>query len=321
MDAENKKAIQVYGFFIVNIFIYELMYKLLMKNAIDKVRQEIMAYENYIGHENNYSHLIDNALNEIIDENNKNEVVASDISLTSFKPQKHLNPKFWINNSLNSRIRLKLLDIADDFVDTLEVDWAKPIDIILTGSLTNYNWSKYSDVDLHIIFNYKQIDPKINLVKDYLDAKRKLWNNKHDNLKIYGFPIEIYLQDINEKHESSGIYSLEKNEWLVKPNDNVIKPIGLNKFFIKEKTAKLMTDIDNIISMYDKNLNEYDIKVIGLKAKKLFNKIKYIRKYGLINYGEMSSENIIFKILRRSGYIDKLSNLITKTYDLANSIK
>ena len=294
----------------------------LLKNKIDKVQQGIMAYENYIGFEDDgYAHLIESTLNEVVNENTYNEVNSSDISLSSFKPQKQLNPKFWINNLLNSRIRLRLLDIADDFVDSLEIDWVKPIDIILTGSLTNYNWSKYSDIDLHIIFNFKEIDSKLKLVRDYLDSKRKIWNDKHENLKIYGFTVEIYVQDINEKHESSGMYSLEKNKWILEPTKNNIKPIELDKFFIKEKSAKIMTLIDDIISQYNIDLNDYEIKIIGLKAKKLFNKIKYLRKHGLIQNGEMSNENIIFKVLRRSGYIDKLSNIITKTYDLTKSIK
>lgn len=291
---------------------------------INKVRQGIMMYEDYIGFEDGgdgYAHLIDDNLNKILSENNNNEIVASDISLKSFKPQEELNPKFWINGLLNSRIRLRLLDIADNFIDDLDIEWAKPYDIILTGSLTNYNWSKYSDIDLHIIYNFSEIDDKVNLVKDFLESKRKLWNNEHKDLKIYGFPIEIYVQDKNEIHRSSGVYSLERNEWIIKPNKNNIKPIQLDKFFIKDKAAKIMTNIDNICAKYNDNLNDYELYVIGKEAKNIFKKIKYIRKHDLANNGEMSNGNLIYKVLRRSGYIDKIVNIITKTYDLTKSIK
>ena len=37
--------------------------------------------------------------------------------------------------------------------------------------------------------------------------------------------------------------------------------------------------------------------------------------------GEMSSGNIIFKILRRTKYIDKIWELINTSYDKINSIK
>ena len=85
-----------------------------------------------------------------------NEVEASDISLKSFEIQDKLNPKFWINNKINSRVRLKLLDLADEFIESLAVDWVKPKDIVITGSIANYNWSKYSDVDVHILIDFKE---------------------------------------------------------------------------------------------------------------------------------------------------------------------
>lgn len=291
---------------------------------INKVRQGIMMYEDYIGFEkggDGYAHLVNDNLNEILSENNYDEVNASDISLSTFKPQDELNPKFWVNKLLNSRVRLRLLDIADNFIDELEIDWVKPYDIILTGSLTNYNWSRYSDIDLHIVYKFDEIDEKVNLVKDYLDSKRKLWNDKHDSLKIYGYPIEIYVQDKNEIHQSSGVYSLERNEWIIEPNKDNIKPIQLDKFFIKEKAAKIMNSIDYLCNKYNDNLNDYELNIIGKEAKNIFKKIKYIRKHDLSVNGEMSNGNLIYKILRRSGYIDKIVNIITKTYDLIKSIK
>ena len=73
------------------------------------------------------------------------------LDLSSFKPQKELNPKIWVKGLLNSRVRLRLLDIADDFINTLPISHSLVDDIILTGSLANYNWSRYSDFDLHIL--------------------------------------------------------------------------------------------------------------------------------------------------------------------------
>ena len=70
---------------------------------------------------------------------NINEIDSKDISLNSFKIKKELNPKFWPNGKLNSRVRLRLMDIADDFVKDLSVDWVKPKDVIFTGSIANYN--------------------------------------------------------------------------------------------------------------------------------------------------------------------------------------
>ena len=57
-------------------------------------------------------------------------------------------------------------------------------------------------------------------MKEYFDSKKSLWNQKHKDIKIFGFPIEVYVQDKNEPHASTGVYSLEKNEWKVKPQRN-----------------------------------------------------------------------------------------------------
>ena len=66
--------------------------------------------------------------------------------------------------------------IADDFFDTLELPWVDVTDITLTGSLANYNWSRFSDVDLHIMIDYNEVDDNESLVSEYLSAKKNLWN-------------------------------------------------------------------------------------------------------------------------------------------------
>ena len=135
-----------------------------------------------------------------------NEVEADDISLKSFEVQDELNPKFWINNKINSRVRLKLLDLADEFYDSLNITWVKPKDIVLTGSIANYNWSKYSDVDVHILVDYKEVWDKTEFVEDYFKSKKQLWSEEHDGLKIYGFPVEMFVEDSNNENPNSGIY-------------------------------------------------------------------------------------------------------------------
>lgn len=273
-----------------------------------------------------YCHVIDEEIDNLPEsESNEYSLSKKDLSnpsvdLSSFRPQKELHPKIWPNGKLNSKVRLRLLDIADDFIETLKVDWAKPKDVILTGSLANYNWSKFSDFDLHIIIDFAEVDDRVEFVKDYFDSKKKIWNEQHENLKIYGFPVEVYVQDANELHTASGVYSLERNKWLRTPEKDSIKAIKLNKFFIKEKAGKFIRQINAL----DDALNTADsaqAETIGNKAKALFDKIKGIRKEALAKGGEMSSGNIIFKTLRRTGYIEKLADIKAKTYDKIYSIK
>lgn len=275
-----------------------------------------------------YCHVVDEEINALEEKPEspeisftKKEFSDNNFDLSSFRPQSQLHPKIWIDGKLNSRVRLRLLDIADDFIDTLEVPWVEPKDIILTGSLANYNWSKYSDFDLHIVINFEEVDDRVNFVKDYFDSKKKIWNEQHEDLKIYGFPVEVYVQDSNEFHNASGIYSLELDEWIREPNRNNIQTIKLNKFYIKEKVLKFIAKIDELYYHMEHETDEHRLEKIALKANELFKKIKAIRKESLKNGGEMSSGNIIFKSLRRTGYIGKLADIKTRTYDKIFSIK
>ena len=248
-----------------------------------------------------------------------NEVEASDISLKSFKIQDKLNPKFWINNKINSRVRLKLLDLADEFIESLAVDWVKPKDIVITGSIANYNWSKYSDVDVHILIDFKEVWKKTEFVQDYFDSKKALWAQEHEQLKIYGFPVEMYVEDTNGDNPSSGIYSLNKNKWIVEPND--FQDAQLNEPFIKDKAAKIMTEIDDIDDKIKKETDNHKLEVLSTKLKKLFDKLHKQRQESLDKNGEMGTYNIIWKVLRRSGHLDKIWEIINTVYNKVNSIK
>ena len=112
-----------------------------------------------------------------------NELVKpEDVDLSSFKVKTELNPKFWVKSKsgtykLKKQIKDRLLLIADDFYESLDIPWVDVEDVILTGSLSNYNWSQFSDVDLHVLLPYEEVDDNIDLVKEYLTSKKTVWNN------------------------------------------------------------------------------------------------------------------------------------------------
>ena len=241
-----------------------------------------------------------------------NEITAGDINLSSFKIHTELNPNVWDGFRIKTKIRNKLLQIADDFIDGLNIPWVTIKDIILTGSLANYNWSKYSDFDLHIVIDFNEVNDNVELVRNFFDAERNLWNNNHD-IEIYCFDVEVYVQDENEEHTSTGVFSLEENKWLVKPS---FKKPKLDKLLIKEKGAFIINQIDDIIKLF--NNGEYE-KVIEY-YEILNKKIRDMRRAGLDRGGEFSYENITFKVLRRTEYLDKLREIYDKSYDLVNSM-
>lgn len=256
-----------------------------------------------------------------IQENIETEVEPSDISLSSFQKQKELPTRIWKDDdTLDSRIRLKLLDIADDFWNSVNITWVEPQGIILTGSICNFNWSKYSDIDLHLIVDFDEVDEKTDFVRQYMDSKKNEWNEQHKNLKIMGFDVELYVQNVGEMPQSSGIYDLEENEWIEKPSGEDIKPIQLNKFPIKDKAAEIMTIIDDMYDELNSTDDKHIAETIGEDASHLWKLVKCMRANSLEKDGESGSGNIVYKVLRRSGYLDKLFDLFSITYDKVNSI-
>ena len=269
-----------------------------------------------------YAHVVDEAMDAIYSELSSNQITneTADIDFSSFTPQQELNPKIWPNGKINSRIRLKLLDIADDFFKTLKIGWLKPIDILLTGSMANYNWSKYSDFDLHLLLDFSDVDENVDFVHEYFTAKKKLWNEEHENLMIYGFPVEVYVQDIDENLISNGIYSLYKNKWIIEPSKDNLRSLGQDKETIKSKAIETMKKIDALYNAtFDINHGSDGEKLLA-QIQKLITIIKGIRKQSLTKGGEMAAGNIFFKILRRTGYIEKLFNAKTLAYDRKESI-
>ena len=242
------------------------------------------------------------------------KISPEEINLDSFEIKPKLNPRiFKSENKIKPEVRKQLLKIADDFFDSLDIPWVEIKDVRLSGSLANYNWSKFSDIDLHVVINYKDVNNDEDLVKQFLKAKKDVWNEEHD-LTINGFEVEVYVQNVKESHVSAGVYSLENDEWFSKPKK--LKP-KFDKEVVKEKAAEFIDEIEEIQKLFD--AKKYDEV---LKAHKpLWEKIKTMRQKGLNRSGEFSIENVVFKVLRRGEYLEQISDLKLKAYDLANSLK
>jgi hypothetical protein len=240
------------------------------------------------------------------------EFVQSDFEpIKSFYLKDNLNDKVWNNFELNSDIREQLLKIGTDFFEGTDIK-TDIIDIVLCGSLCNYNWSeKYSDYDLHIIVNFNDIDDNPGISEKLCDFAKKLWNSQHD-IKIEGYDVEVAIQDSEDLQKSisagrmGGVYSLLHDEWIKKPQKIEFKP---DEKLIRLKAETIMTSVD-----------ELDIEEDYAKFKenidKVWKKIKESRKSGLESEGgEFSIGNLVFKLLRRNGYVNKVIEMKNKSYD------
>lgn len=258
---------------------------------------------------------------DVMNENIETEVEASEVNLDSFKKQNTLPPKIWKDDdTIDSKVRLKLLDIADDFWKFANVSWVDMRGVRLTGSICNFNWSDKSDIDLHIVVDFSDVDERKDFVQEYFNDKKNEWNRTHDNLTIYGYPVELYVEDVDAETESGGVYNLEENKWMKKPSLDKVKEIGLDKYSIKDISAKIMTKIDDIIDAFNATDDDAELRKIGKDANDLYDKIKKMRKEGLARGGENDPDNIIYKVLRRAGYMDMLRTFSSELYDKLNSI-
>jgi hypothetical protein len=226
----------------------------------------------------------------------------------SFKIRDNLNPKVWEGQEMNREVREQLLQIANDFYEQIEID-ADIEDIILTGSLANYNWSeKYSDYDLHILIDFKEVSDDVELVKKFVDGARKIFNDNYD-LKISGYEVEVYIQDLEEPHKSTGIYSVKKDKWLVKPKKIDFE---LDEDVVKDKARSVMMRISDL----EEEVGKTEHNKLMEKVNRVWEKIKNFRKSGLEEEGgEFSTGNIVFKLLRRNGYIGKIMDMKKKSYE------
>jgi len=235
--------------------------------------------------------------------------------LNSFSVKETLNPKVWEDSksaetaTMKPKVRKALMRISEEFIDDLGDDVFVE-DIYLMGSLANFNWSEYSDFDLHVIVDFERYEKQEDLYKELFDLKKKLFNDKH-NIKIFGYDVEVYAQGVSDEAHSDGVYSVMNNEWIHKPKKT---HKNLDMLVLKTKIKSWTDKIDDAIEDAKSEGNAETLK--GLK-----DKLKDYRQSGLDKDGEFSYENLVFKYLRRSGHIGKLFDEKTKIKDKELSVE
>jgi len=227
--------------------------------------------------------------------------------LSYLLPKDSLDPLVWSeDDSLLPDVRESLLKIADEFMEFLEIDVPSE-GFILIGSLANYNYTSFSDIDLHVLIDFEAVDENQDLVREYMMAKKSLWNNRHD-IMVKGHEVELYPQSISLEYHSTGAYDVLKDEWISKPTKI---EADVDVLAVKKKVKSLMNKIEKAL--------ESDDRLEDLAVLK--SKINKMRQSGLERSGEFSVENLAFKILRRNGYIDKIYKTSRRDYDKSLSLQ
>lgn len=216
-----------------------------------------------------------------------------------------LNQKIWDGEVLRPEVHKALSRISDKFIEFLAVDKNTVEDVIITGSICNYNWTKFSDIDLHILLRYDEFctDCKTYSFDDCMKAKKTLWNDSHD-ITIYGFDVELYAQSSDDAVTgNAGVYSVKNKKWTKLPKK---EKVNLEDEMIMYKASRIMSLIDTIV---DQKVNDLD------QIQEIKDRIKKMRKSGLEKGGEYGLENLVFKALRNNGYIEKLHDYYSTIED------
>lgn len=208
-----------------------------------------------------------------------------------------LNQRLWEGEDLRPEVHEKLLKIASEFFDFLDIP-VEVEDLIISGSQANFNYTPYSDLDLHLIVDYSQVQCDME-VDELFDTKRLLWKEQHD-IKIRGIPVELYVED-TMKPAVSSVYSLLSRSWIKKPD---LTKISYNKQLVIDQVKKWNSLIDDA-------LKSNNIEIM----RKVKSMLKANRQQGLDSEGEFSEQNLAYKSLRNAGKIADLMTAIGKLND------
>ena len=224
--------------------------------------------------------------------------------------QDELNPDLFEDMRLIPDVREALLVIANEFIEEVESEEYKlpVVDINLVGSNASYNYNEMSDIDVHIVVDIKELGQNSDFfAKSFFEAKRKLFSQQH-KIDVKGRPVEVYIEDSNNKGIYNGIYSILNNKWIQIPS----------KEKVQIDTTSVQIKFDSLHSMIANIINEPG----NMKdAIKLYKHLFDMRKSGLKSGGEFCVENLVFKKLRDSELIDRLREYMYKERDKELSLE
>jgi hypothetical protein len=213
-----------------------------------------------------------------------------------------LNPALWENDNLRTNVRVALLKIAKEFYAFLDIN-VTLLDLVVSGSQVNYNYTKHSDLDLHLIVPYSQVKCDVSVDKLF-DAKRKLWAQQHD-IKVAGVPVELYVEDVDNPPVSSS-YSVIKGKWINRPDQSAVK---------YDKP-----EVKRVFAVWERAINGAIATGSLEMCRNIKDMLKMYRKAGLAQHGEFGVPNLVFKALRNDGQVGKLMDAIGILHDRQMSI-
>ena len=230
----------------------------------------------------------------------------------AFEKHTEMHPRFWTpEGTLQEGLQRKLLAIVAKYITYLQLPaHIKFKDIVFTGSLAGYNYTDYSDVDIHLIVDYKTVSDDEDFAGNYFRAMKDLWAGSHE-VTVFGYPVELMAQDAEQAVSAPGAsYSLVNLKWIKEPEN---PPVTIDRERVLRKAEAIQEVIDDLL--HEEPSEELLIDIDALKKR-----LRDMRSSALAKGGEFAPENLAYKVLRNNGYLDKLKQLNNTTHETLLSV-
>ena len=227
---------------------------------------------------------------------------------TTLQSHDTLNPKLFKDKKLDPEVWQTLNKIGKEWASFANIPAAAIKDVIVVGGNANYNYTKHSDIDLHLVVDKKGIKCQ-GLIDDYLQSKKQLWALTHD-ITVKGQPVELYAQDYRDPfRQGQGVYSLRTNRWLQEP-----KRVKFNSKSpeVVNKVKDISFQINSLIDSKSDDIDAF---------KQIKRKLKIMRATAIEKGGEYAPENLAFKELRNRGTLDRMNKYLRQLEDKELSLK
>ena len=247
---------------------------------------------------------------EDLDTNLEEEVIVHD----------ELNPKLWEGDKLKEEVVEKINLIVNTFTEDLKEDGInfEIEDVVIVGSNCSYNYNDASDLDVHIRAKSDSLDCPAELSTLLYGAYRNLFNKKFD-IDFYGVDVELYVEDENSTVNSNGIYSINKKEWLKKPERTSIPDVDKDE--LNSELSKWEDEYNSIKLKAQESTEDFQhLEVVELITN-FIEDIYDLRKLSIAEDGEYSIGNLVFKEFRAKGLLDEAKELKNEELSKAMSLK
>jgi len=223
-----------------------------------------------------------------------------------FQLHSTLNPKLWRGDQLRPEVRKALIRIANDFKKFIDIPFTVE-DLVVTGSNANYNYTEHSDLDLHLIVDFGNVECDRE-AEELFDTKRHLYKRQY-SISIRDIPVELYVENSADPVKGA-VYSIKTNSWSTPPEPQSQLPD------IDQVGVTRMTRIWG--RLIQRAVKHADLAT----CERLMQLLRQYRKMGLATAArEFSKANIVYKNLRNTGNVEALAVMIDRLHDKKLSIQ